>query len=209
MFSLEGEKYRDGRIAKGAVPPFPNQSCDGKKTGNRVSRMETVPIASAEVPELVAKMTEFFNRMGSMGTEVAFWRAKSNGEELSRFRAALLRLSQHPFWMKESAPLIARNIHALEDLHRTIGALVAEVPFESRVNLIHRSLISVYQQVYILDNLVASLLVRLKRHGKSTSGSSLQAGSLLSVESRREMREQFRHVVPSWDRRDWNLYDDL
>lgn len=171
--------------------------------------METVPIASAEVPELVAKMTEYFSRMSSMGTEVAFWRAKSHSEELSRFRATLLRLSQQPAWMQASASHIARNIHALEDLQRTIGALVEEVPFESRVNLIHRSLISVYQQVYILDNLVTSLLVRLKQEGKDSRGSTLQAGSLLSIESRREMRSQFREIVPSWDRRDWNLYDDL
>src|SRR5690606_34526610 len=109
-------------------------------------------------------------------------------EELSRFRATLLRLSQQPAWMQESASHIARSIHALEDLQRTIGALVEEVPFESRVNLIHRSLISVYQQVYILDNLVTSLLVRLKQQGKDSKGSSLQAGSLLSVASRREMR---------------------
>lgn len=190
-------------------PPSVNQTCDGKETGNRVSRMETVPITPTEVPELVAKMMEFFNRMGSMGTEVAFWRAKSNGEELARFRAALLRLSQHPAWMQDSAAHVARHIRAFEDLHRTMGALVAEVPFESRVNLIHRSLISVYQQVYILDNLVTSLLVRLKQHGKSSTGPLLQAGSLLGVESRREMREQFRDVVPSWDRKDWDLYDDL
>lgn len=154
-------------------------------------------------------MTEFLSRMRSMGTEVAFWRAKSNAEELSRYRAALLRLSQHPAWMQDSAARIARDIHALEDLHRAIGALVAEVPFDSRVNLIHRSLISVYQQIYILDNLVTSLLVGLTRQGKSGERSSLQTGSLLSVESRREMREQFRDVVPSWDRRDWDLYDDL
>ncbi|MCC6263915.1 MAG: hypothetical protein IT169_10085 [Bryobacterales bacterium] len=168
-----------------------------------------MPVSPAEVPELITKMAEFLSRMRSMGAEVAFWRAKSNAAELSRFRAALLHLSQHPEWMQDSATQIAKHIRAFEELHRTIGALVAEVPFDSRVNLIHRSLISVYQQIYILDNLVTSLLLRLTRQGKVSEGSSLQAGSLLSVESRREVRAQFREVVPSWDRRDWDLYDDL
>lgn len=171
--------------------------------------METVPIAPADVPELVAKMTEFLGRMRSMGAEVAFWRAKSNAEELSRFRAALLELNQHPAWMRDSASNVAKALNALEELQKVIGAFVAEVPFESRVNLIHRSLISVYQQIYILDNLVTSLLIRLTRQARQGEQSALQAGSLLSVEARREMRTQFRDVVPSWDRKDWDLYDDL
>ena len=171
--------------------------------------MGPVPIAPAEVPELVAKMTEFLSRMRSMGAEVAFWRAKSNAEQLSRFRADLLRLSQHPAWMQDTARDAVKQIRALEELHCAIGTLVAEVPFESRVNLIHRSLIPVYQQIYILDNLVTSLLVRLTREGTSGERKPLQAGSLLSIESRREMRTQFQDIVPSWDRKDWDLYDDL
>ncbi len=171
--------------------------------------METVPIAPADVPELVAKITEFLVRMRSMGTEVAFWRAKSNAEELARFRATLLELNQQPDWMRDSVLNIAKSLNALEELKKVIGAFVAEVPFESRVNLVHRSLISVYQQIYILDNLATSLLIRLARQARKGEESALQAGSLLSVEARRETRTRFRDVVPSWDRKDWDLYDDL
>ncbi|MDZ7639930.1 MAG: hypothetical protein U5J83_17050 [Bryobacterales bacterium] len=168
-----------------------------------------MPISPAAVPELIEEMVDFFSRMGSMGAEVAFWRAKSNGVQLAKFKDALSRLCHHPTYLQEPAPRIAGDIRAFEDLHQRITALVGQIPFESKVDLIHRSLIPVYQQVYVLDNLVMCLLVRLRQRGKGSLGLSLQAGSLLSVESRREMRERFRESAPSWDRKDWNLYDDL
>lgn len=171
--------------------------------------METQPIAPAEALELASEMTKFFSSATSMGSEVAFWRAKTSGGELQRFQSALVRLNQSTRWIGEIGHEAGTLTDAFSALRQKISALVAQVPFDKRVNLLHRSLISAYQQIYILDNLVAALLARLKQHEFPEDRFVPQAGSLLGMEARREMRAQFQEIVPSWDRRDWDLYDGL
>ncbi len=144
-----------------------------------------------------------------MGSEVAFWRAKTSGGELQRFQSALICLNQSTRWIGEIGHEAGTLTDAFSALRQKISALVAQVPFDKRVNLLHRSLISAYQQIYILDNLVAALLARLKQHEFPEDRFVPQAGSLLGMEARREMRAQFQEIVPSWDRRDWDLYDGL
>lgn len=144
-----------------------------------------------------------------MGTEAAFWRARAQTAQLDSYIEALASLIYHPSHIQELGDHTGETISAFERLQTQIGELVREVPFSSRVNLIHRSLIPCYQRVFILDNLVGSILIRLRRQQKDTNLDAVQAGSLLSVESRRHLRMAFCEVVPSWDRRDWDLYDKV
>jgi hypothetical protein len=94
-------------------------------------------------------------------------------------------------------------------LYGNLSALAGQVPFESRVNLLHRSLIPVYQQVYVLQNLTASILCRLRYQEHAGQELNLQAVSFLDVETRRDLRERLREIAPSWDRKEWNLYDEF
>lgn len=171
--------------------------------------METQPITPAEVLELTTKMTKFFGSVTSLGVEAAFWRVKTSGAVLQQSQSALVHLNQQTHWIEESEGDTAALIAAFTELRQKIASLVTKVPFDKRVNLLHRSLISAYQQVYILDNLVVAALIRLKQHEARNGEFALQAGSLLGMDARREVRAQFQEVVPSWDRRDWNFYDGL
>jgi hypothetical protein len=171
--------------------------------------METIPIAPAVVPALAYEITEYFARCRKTGAELAFWRAKGQSQQLSLWADSLLRLCQHPTYFHDPVARSTTHREAFELLYANLSALAGQVPFESRVNLLHRSLIPVYQQVFVLQNLTASILCRLRYQEHAGDALNLQAGSFLEVETRREMRERLREIAPSWDRKEWNLYDEF
>lgn len=171
--------------------------------------METGIIAPAAVPELVHEIASFFARCQKTGTELAFWRAKAQSQQLAFWVESLLRVHQHPTYFQDPSASSTNHLEAFELLYANISALAGQVPFESRVNLLHRSLIPVYQQVMVMQNLVAAILCRLRYQEHSKEELKLQAGSFLDVEARRRMRERLQEIAPSWDRKDWNLYDEF
>jgi hypothetical protein len=171
--------------------------------------METVPITPAAVPEFVHEISSFLVRCQKTGTELAFWRAKAQSQQIGLWADALLRLCHHPTYFQEPVSQTEHHREAFELLYANLSALAGQVPFESRVNLLHRSLIPVYQQVYVLQNLTASILCRLRYREHANQELSLQAGSFLDVETRRGLRDRLREIAPSWDRKEWNLYDEF
>jgi hypothetical protein len=171
--------------------------------------MHTISEVPAAVPAIVPQLSSLLTRLSSMGSEMAFWRAKGHTADLAKFSAELARLNQHPDSFPDLGTSAKSAYAAFEQLHRQIKDLVGQVPFNNRVNLLHRALIPCYQQIYVLENLVASILCRLRHQIAGEHGQAIQTGSFQDAGSRRALRESFREIAPSWDRMDWNHYDDV
>jgi hypothetical protein len=170
------------------------------------------PVSADALPPAVQRLSESLTRMGPMGsgtiaTEIGFWRARTQIEELNQCAEELRKLLHDGQFLEEARRQGDTVRQAFEAVHKQTQAMVQEVPFEKRVNLLHRSLVPCYQQIYILENLLRSVIVRLRRQPRSKD--NVQAGSMLQVDSRRQMRKSFRKIVPCWDKETWDLYDTV
>ena len=73
--------------------------------------MHTISEVPAAVPAIVPQLSSFLTRMSSMGSEMAFWRAKGHTADLAKFSAELARLNHHPAAFLDLGKS-ARSVHA-------------------------------------------------------------------------------------------------
>ena len=168
-------------------------------------------VSSDLVPAVIPQLAEFLTRMhcvgrGAVATELSFWRTRTQIDALTGYTEELRKLMHQPAFLEAASKRGTEVQQAFEAVRAQVQAMVDEVPFEKRVNLLHRSLIPCYQQLFVLENLLHCILVRLQHQQR---GSNVQAGSLLSADSRRQLRKSLHNVVPCWDKGTWDLYDTV
>jgi len=176
-----------------------------------MAAVQAQPGSLENVSSALGELSAFLTRLGSIGngsiaTEFGFWRARTQLDELNGYAEELRKLLQQPEFLegiRERSPELGQ---AFEATHAQVQTMVNEVPFGRRVHLLHRSLIPCYQQLYILENLLRCIIVRIRRQRR---GENAQAGSLLDPESRRQLRASMRETVPCWDKETWDLYDTV
>ena len=157
----------------------------------------------------IEDLSRFLKRVSSMGQEMAFWRSKKQSRTLEEGILGLLSTVDDPAFYEGSPESMHRRLEALVHLQNALRRLVVAVPFDKRVSLLHRPLVPCYQQLIILDNLTTAIFHRLQRHSNLKPMPVTPKGSLLGTDAKRAVRAAFREVVPSWDRKGWNLYDTV
>jgi hypothetical protein len=97
---------------------------------------------------------------------------------------------------------------ALDELSESVAKLKQAVPFRNRVGAIRRSLMPAYQEIFILHQLLLAVTCRLRM--RSQPGETApRPGSLMDLDSKRELRESLRGVLTFWRKEEWHVYDYL
>lgn len=201
--------------------PDAQADLDGSPTGERPHSART-EVSSTQVqssrrvqnspppalPPALSSLARFLQSATVLGNEVAFWRSQSRISELRQASSELhsILLNPHVFALPE--PNRSTVLAALDELSESVARLKQAVPFRNRVGAIRRSLMPAYQEIFILHQLLLAVTCRLRM--RSAPGEAApRPGSLMDLDSKRELRESLRSVLTFWRREEWHVYDYL
>jgi hypothetical protein len=170
-----------------------------------------LPIVAAQnappsLPHEVRELIGFLRGARRLGVQVAFWRTKGKQQLLEAASGAMRSelLCYEP--CEAAEPDTPQTLRAYEQLLANLELLIESIPFNNKVGLLRRNLITTYQQVYILRHLCHAMVCRLRMRMNSCEPFRALDFPVPQNELK-SIRNQFCVKVPSWDRGSWDVYD--